>query len=112
MLNPEATLRSLLDVGLDHYLVLSALLFVIGMVGVLIRKNIIVMLMGVELMLNAVNLTFVAFAHFAGNANGLVMTFFVMVIAAAEAGVGLAIAVAVFKRFKAVNIEFFENLKG
>lgn len=108
MLNPE----SILSVGLDHYLILSTLLFVIGMVGVLIRRNVIVMLMGIELMLNAVNLSFVAFSRYSGNVHGYVMTFFVMVIAAAEAGVGLALAVTVFKKFKEVNIQFFENLKG
>jgi len=63
-------------------------------------------------MLNAVNLSFVAFSHFSGNINGQVMVFFVMTIAAAEAGVGLAIAVTIFKRFKEVNINFFEQLKG
>lgn len=99
-------------IGLNHYLVLSAILFVIGMSTVLLRKNIIVMLMGIELMLNAVNLTFIAFSHFTGDISGQVLVFFVMTVAAAEAGVGLALAVAVFKRFKEVNIRFFEHLKG
>ena len=100
------------DIGLNHYLALSAILFCIGMVGVLRRRNVLVILMSIELMLNAVNLSFVAFSHFSNNINGQIMVFFVMTIAAAEAGVGLAIAVAIFKRFKQVNIEFFEQLKG
>ena len=103
---------SLPPIGMNHYLVLSAILFVIGMSAVLLRKNIIVMLMGIELMLNAVNLTFVAFSHYTANVSGQILVFFVMTIAAAEAGVGLALATAVFKRYKEVNIRFFEHLKG
>jgi NADH-quinone oxidoreductase subunit K len=99
-------------VGMNHYLVLSAILFSIGMCTVLLRKNIIVMLMGIELMLNAVNLTFIAFSHYSANLSGQILVFFVMTIAAAEAGVGLALATAVFKRYKEVNIRFFEHLKG
>jgi NADH-quinone oxidoreductase subunit K len=91
---------------------LSAILFVTGMTGVLLRKNILVMLMSVELMLNAVNISFVAFSRFLGNLDGQLIVFFVMTIAAAEAAVGLAITVSIFKRFKEVNIRFFENLKG
>ena len=105
-------LENVQHIGLNHYLILSAVLFVIGMVGVLIRKNVIVILMGIEIMLNAVNLTFIAFSHFSGNLNGQILVFFVMTVAAAEAGVGLALAVTVFKKFKEVNIHFFEHLKG
>jgi NADH-quinone oxidoreductase subunit K len=101
-----------LHVSLNHYLVLSAILFSIGILGVLTRKNAIVILMSIELMLNAVNLDFVAFSRYGGNIDGQAMVFFVMTIAAAEAAVGLAIAVAVFKRFREVNISKFENLKG
>lgn len=101
-----------LNIGLGHYLVLAALLFVMGMAGVLLRKNVIVILMSVELMLNSVNLTFIAFSKYAGNLDGHIMVFFVMTIAAAEAAVGLALAVSIFKRFKEVNIRFFEHLKG
>ncbi|MEK6554160.1 MAG: NADH-quinone oxidoreductase subunit NuoK [Bdellovibrionota bacterium] len=103
---------SLPAVGMNHYLILSAMLFTIGMVTVLLRRNIIVMLMGIELMLNAVNLTFIAFSHYTANMSGQILVFFVMTIAAAEAGVGLALATAVFKRYKEVNIKFFEHLKG
>lgn len=100
------------EIGLNHYLVLSSVMFVIGMAGVLLRKNLIVLLMSIELMLNAVNLTFIAFSKYLGLLEGNIMVFFVMTIAAAEAGVGLALAVSIFKRFKEVNIRFFEHLKG
>lgn len=106
------SIESFLNIGLVHYLVLSAILFSMGMIAVLLRKNIIVILMGIELMLNAVNLSFLAFSHYANNLNGQVMVFFVMTIAAAEAGVGLALAVTVYKRFKEINIRFFEQLRG
>lgn len=99
-------------IGLNHYLALGAILFSIGMLTVLLRKNVLVMLMGIELMLNAVNLTLVAFSHFTADVSGQILVFFVMTVAAAEAGVGLALAVAVFKRFKEINIRFFEHLKG
>lgn len=102
----------LLDVGINHYLVLSALLFTLGMIGVLMRKNVIVILMSIELMLNAVNLAFITFSTYNSNLNGQIMVFFVMTIAAAEAGVGLALAVAIYKKFKEVNIRFFEQLRG
>ena len=82
------------------------------MAGVLLRKNAIVILMSVELMLNAVNLSFVGFSHYLGLMEGQVMVFFVMTIAAAEVSVGLAILVSIFKRFKEINIRFFEHLKG
>ena len=101
-----------LEVGLTHYLVLSAVLFALGMIGVLLRRNAIVLLMSIELMLNAVNISFVAFSHYGNKTEGQIMVFFVMTIAAAEAAVGLALAVSIFKRFKEVNIRFFEHLKG
>ena len=104
--------EALANVGLNHYLLLSAVMFVAGMLAVLIRRNILVMLMGIELMLNGVNLSFIAFSHFSGDVSGQIMVFFVMTIAAAEAGVGLALAVMIFKRFKEVDIGFFEHLKG
>jgi NADH-quinone oxidoreductase subunit K len=100
------------EVGLNHYLVLAAILFSLGLIGVLIRRNAIVMLMSIELMLNAVNLTFVAFSHQMNNMDGKIVVIFVMTIAAAEAGIGLALAVAILKRFKEINIKQFEQLKG
>lgn len=100
------------NIGLSHYLILSALLFVMGMAGVLLRRNVIVLLMSIELMLNSVNLTFIAFSKYLGLLDGHIMVFFVMTIAAAEAAVGLALTVSIFKRFNEVNIRFFEHLKG
>lgn len=100
------------QIGLPHYLGLSAVLFCAGMVGVLMRRNAIVLLMSIELMLNAVNLSFVAFSRYLGKTEGQIMVFFVMTIAAAEAAVGLALLVSIYKRFKEVNIRFFEHLKG
>ncbi|MCB0393887.1 MAG: NADH-quinone oxidoreductase subunit NuoK [Bdellovibrionales bacterium] len=102
----------MLEVSLSHYLTVSAILFVLGTIGVLTRKNTIVMLMSIELMLNSVNLTFVAYSRFLNVMSGQISVFFVIAVAAAEAAVGLAIAVAVFKRFNGINIRFFENLKG
>jgi NADH-quinone oxidoreductase subunit K len=104
--------HDVMQIGLNHYLVLSALLFSIGMIGVLMRKNMIVVLMSIELMLNAANLAFIAFSHFNANLQGQIMVFFVMTIAAAEAGVGLAIAVMLYKKFHEINIRFFEQLRG
>jgi NADH-quinone oxidoreductase subunit K len=101
-----------MTIGLDHYLVLSAIIFALGMIGVMMRKNVIVMLMSIELMLNAVNLSFIAFSNYNADLNGQIMVFFVMTIAAAEAGVGLAIAVMIYKKFRELNIRFFEQLKG
>lgn len=102
------------SVGLSHYLVLSAILFTFGLLGVLLRRNVIVILMSIELMLNAVNISFVAFSRYSpnGNMDGQAMVFFVMTIAAAEAAVGLALATTIFKKFREVNIRYFEHLKG
>lgn len=102
----------LTQIGLNHYLVLSAIMFFMGMGGVLFRRNVIVLLMCIELMLNAVNLSFVAFSKYSNLIDGQIMVFFVMTIAAAEAAVGLALAVSIFKRYREVNIRFFEHLKG
>jgi NADH-quinone oxidoreductase subunit K len=104
--------NDILQVGLHHYLIVGAILFALGLAGVLLRRNIIVILMSIELMLNAINLTFVAFGRYNHNVDGQVMSLFVMAIAAAEASVGLAIAVTLFKKFKELNISFFEHLRG
>ncbi len=98
--------------GLNHYLLLSAVLFGVGTIGVLMRRNALVILMSIEIMLNAVNISFVAFSRQMGDLNGQIMVFFVMAVAAAEAAIGLAIAIAIFKRFREINISSFENLKG
>ena len=98
------------SVPLDHYLVLSAVIFVIGVVGVLVRKNAIIVFMSIELMLNAVNLTLVVFSSFLGNSTGQVFVFFVMAVAAAEAAVGLSIIIALYRNKSTVNVSEI-NLK-
>lgn len=102
----------LLHITSTHYLALSAIIFSFGMIAVMMRRNMIVMLMGIELMLNAVNLSFIVFASEMGNLNGQIMVFFVMTVAAAEAGVGLALAVAIYKKYHDLNIRLFEKLRG
>ena len=94
-----------------HYLVVSVLLFTLGAAGVLIRRNAIVVFMCVELMLNACNLAFVTFARVNGNLNGQVMAFFVMVVAAAEVVVGLAIIVAIFRTRRSASVDDANLLK-
>lgn len=88
-----------------YFLALSAILFTIGVAGVLVRGNLIVMLMSIELMLNAVNLAFVAFARARGSVDGQAIVFFVMTVAAAEAAVGLAIMIAVFRNRETINAD-------
>ena len=95
-----------------NYLYLSALLFTIGASGVLLRRNAIVMFMCVELMLNAVNLTFVTFAHELNDIRGQVIVFFILAVAAAEVAVGLAIIVAIFRRRQGVTADDVDFLKG
>lgn len=109
---PEINSLNFASITLNHYLAVSVILFCIGMLCVLLRRNIIVMLMGIELMLNGVNLTFVAFSQLKHDVSGNILVFFVMTIAAAEAGVGLALVVALFKKYKNLNIKLFEQLKG
>jgi NADH-quinone oxidoreductase subunit K len=94
------------------YLVLSALLFTIGVAGVLIRRNAIVLFMCVELMLNAVNLSFIAFSKLNGDLNGQIISFFVMVVAAAEVVVGLGILVAIFRKRSSTSVDDVNLLKG
>lgn len=91
-------------IPLSHYLSVSAILFIIGTAGVLFRRNAIIVFMCVELMLNAVNLTLIAFSQFLGNQTGQILVFFVMTVAAAEAAVGLAIVIALFRNKKSVDI--------
>jgi NADH-quinone oxidoreductase subunit K len=94
-----------MTIGLTHYLVLAAVLFGIGSLGVMVRRNAIVVFMCIELMLNAVNLTFIAFSRFRGEMNGQVIAFFVMAVAAAEAAVGLAIILNLFRTRKSLNVD-------
>jgi len=97
---------------LDQYLVLSAILFAIGTAGVFVRRNVITILLSIEIMLNAVNLTFVAFGRALGSSDGQIIVFFVMTVAAAEAAVGLAIIIAIFRHGQTVNLKNINLLKG
>ena len=99
-------------VPLTWYLILSAILFSLGIAGFLFRKNIITVFMSIELMLNAVNLTFVAFSYQLKQVNGHLFAFFVMVVAAAEAAVGLAIILTVFKNHQTLNIDEVNSMKN
>lgn len=98
-------------ITLEHYLILSGFMFVTGVVGVLTRRNAIVVFMSIELMLNAANLTFVAYSSFLGNVIGQLFVFFVMAVAAAEAAVGLAILIAIFRNKTTMNIDEINILK-
>ena len=98
-------------IPLQYYLVLSAVLFSIGVLGVLIRRNAIIVFMCIELMLNSVNLTLVACSASLGNSTGQILVFFVMAVAAAEAAVGLAIVIALFRNKQTVNIDEINILK-
>ena len=98
--------------ALEYYLVLSALLFTTGVIGVLIRRNAIIIFMCIELMLNAENLAFVAISRSLGEATGQVFVFFVMTVAAAEVAIGLAIIVSVFKHQQTINVDEVNSLKG
>ena len=100
-----------MHVGLEHYLVVSALLFSLGLLGVLARRNILVMYMSLELMLNAANLALVAFSHFKNNLDGQVMVFFIITVAAAEVAVGLALIVALYRKRQTAHIEDLTSLK-
>jgi NADH-quinone oxidoreductase subunit K len=98
-------------ITLNHYLVLSAILFAIGTAGVFLRRNVITLLLSIEIMLNAVNLTFVAAGRQFAAVDGQVIVFFVMTVAAAEAAVGLAIVIALFRHRESLNPEAFTSLK-
>ena len=97
---------------LNHYLSLSGVLFTIGTAGVLLRRNVITVLLSIEVMLNAVNLTFIAFGRFLGSSDGQIIVFFVITVAAAEAAVGLAIVIALFRHVETLNPDAFRQLRG
>lgn len=98
-------------IPLSYYLILSAVFFSIGIIGVLTRRNAIIIFMCIELMLNSVNLTFVAFSSFFGDSSGQIFVFFVMAVAAAEAAVGLAIIIALFRNKLTINVDEVNILK-
>ena len=98
-------------IPVNYYIILSSILFIMGVLGVLIRRNALVIFMSVELMLNAANLAFVAFARMHQNLNGQLFVFFVMTVAAAEVAVGLALIVAIFKSKHSIDVDQMNNLK-
>jgi len=100
-------------VSLSHYLILGALLFAISVVGIFLnRKNVIILLMAIELMLLAVNLNFIAFSHYLNDIAGQVFVFFILTVAAAESAIGLAILVVLFRNIRTINVEDLDRLKG
>lgn len=99
--------------SLAHFLVLGAVLFAISMVGIFLnRKNVIVLLMALELMLLSVNMNFIAFSHYLGDLAGQVFVFFILTVAAAEAAIGLAILVVLFRAARTIHVEDLDQLKG
>jgi NADH-quinone oxidoreductase subunit K len=100
-------------IPLNYYLILAALVFSIGVVGIFLnRKNLIILLMAIELMLLAVNMNFIAFSHYLGDLSGQVFVFFILTVAAAESAIGLAILVALFRNLKSINVTDLDSLKG
>jgi NADH-quinone oxidoreductase subunit K len=98
-------------IPLSYYVTLSAIIFITGLVGVLIRRNIIIILLSVELMLNATNINFVAFSYYSQNVAGQVFVFFALTVAAAEVAVGLAIIIALYRSRSSINVDEFQLLK-
>lgn len=98
---------------LAHFLILAAILFAIGVIGIFLnRKNLIVLLMSIELMLLSVNLNFIAFSHFLNDLSGQLFVFFILAVAAAEAAIGLAILVVLFRNLKTIHVDDLDQLKG
>jgi NADH-quinone oxidoreductase subunit K len=99
--------------SLSHFLILGAVLFAISVVGIFLnRKNVIILLMAIELMLLAVNMNFVAFSHYLGDMAGQVFVFFILTVAAAESAIGLAILIVLFRNLQTINVDDLDNLKG
>ncbi len=100
-------------ISISHFLILGAILFCISVAGIFLnRKNVIIILMSIELMLLAVNMNFVAFSHYLGDIAGQVFVFFILTVAAAEAAIGLAILVVLFRNRHTINVEELDSLKG
>jgi len=100
-----------MNIGLEHYLVVSGILFCLGLAGVIVRRNLLVIYMGLELMLNAANLALVAFSRFTNNLDGQVFVFFVITVAAAEVAVGLALIVALYRKRQTAHVEDLTTMK-
>jgi NADH-quinone oxidoreductase subunit K len=99
--------------SLSHFLILGAVLFAISVVGIFLnRKNVIILLMAIELMLLAVNMNFIAFSHYLSDMSGQVFVFFILTVAAAESAIGLAILVALFRNLQTINVDDLDSLKG
>ncbi|OZA29988.1 MAG: NADH-quinone oxidoreductase subunit K [Hydrogenophilales bacterium 17-61-9] len=100
-------------ISLSHYLVLGGILFAISVLGIFLnRKNVIVLLMAIELMLLAVNMNFIAFSHYLGDIHGQIFVFFILTVAAAESAIGLAILVVLFRTMRTINVDDLDHLKG
>ena len=100
-------------IGLHHYLIISAMLFVLSIAGIVLnRRNLILMLMCIELMLLSVNMNFIAFSHFMGDINGQVFVFFILTVAAAESAIGLAILVVLFRNRNTINVDDLKSMEG
>lgn len=100
-------------ISLSHYLVLGGILFAISVLGIFLnRKNVIILLMAIELMLLAVNMNFIAFSHYRGDISGQVFVFFILTVAAAESAIGLAILVVLFRNLRTINVDELDHLKG
>jgi NADH-quinone oxidoreductase subunit K len=100
-------------ISLSHYLVLGGILFAISVLGIFLnRKNVIILLMAIELMLLAVNMNFIAFSHYLGDIHGQIFVFFILTVAAAESAIGLAILVVLFRNLHTINVDDLDHLKG
>ena len=103
----------MLTLSLSHFLILGAMLFAISVVGIFLnRKNLIVLLMAIELMLLAVNMNFVAFSHYLQDLSGQIFVFFILTVAAAESAIGLAILIVLFRNLKSIHVDDLDSLKG
>ena len=99
--------------SLSHFLILSGILFAVSVLGIFLnRKNVIVLLMAIELMLLAVNMNFIAFSHYLGDIHGQIFVFFILTVAAAESAIGLAILVVLFRNLRTINVDDLDHLKG
>jgi NADH-quinone oxidoreductase subunit K len=103
----------MLTLSLSHFLILGAIMFAISVVGIFLnRKNLLVLLMAIELMLLAVNMNFVAFSHYLGDLSGQIFVFFILTVAAAESAIGLAILIVLFRNLKSIHVDDLDSLKG
>jgi NADH-quinone oxidoreductase subunit K len=101
-----------MEIGLNHYLILAAMLFTVGVIGVVTRRNALVIFMSVELMLNSANLTLIAFSHYLQDVTGMVFVLFTMTVAAAEVAIGLAIIVTMFRNIESLDVTKLSTLKN